>query len=151
MTAPTPTEKKRQLGNPGKRALPDITSTHAIAPLALPPADLEGAGLEAWHEIHSAAPWLGESDRETLALYCQKKQRRDQIWEELKNAKFVCTSEKGFQYPNPLVGMLSTIETDMTKLLSLIGLTPADRARLGLAEVKAASTLEKLRQDKARK
>jgi len=33
----------------------------------------------------------------------------------------------------------------------MLGLTPADRSRLGLAEVKAASTLEKLRQAKAGK
>jgi len=151
MTAPTPIEKKRQLGNPSKRALPDITSTHAIAPLALPPETLGEVGLAAWHEIHSAAPWLGESDRESLALYCDKVERRAEMVEKLQNTDFVLLTDKGYAYANPLVGMISTIETEMTKLLSLIGLTPADRSRLGLAEVKAASTLEKLRQAKAGK
>ena len=151
MTAPTPIEKKRQLGNPGKRALPDIASTHAIAPLSLPPDTLGEVGLAAWHEIHSAAPWLGESDRESLALYCEKAERRAEMVEKLQNTDFVLLTNKGYAYANPLVGMVSTIETEMTKLLSLIGLTPADRSRLGLAEVKAASTLEKLRQAKAGK
>lgn len=151
MTAPTPIEKKRQLGNPGKRALPDISSTHAIAPLSLPPDTLGPLGLTAWHEIHSAAPWLGESDRESLALYCEKSERRAEMVEKLQNTDFVLLTDKGYAYANPLVGMISTIETEMTKLLSLIGLTPADRSRLGLAEVKAASTLEKLRQAKAAK
>ena len=151
MTAPTPIEKKRQLGNPSKRPLPDISSTHAIAPLALPPQTLGEVGLEAWHTIHSAAPWLGESDRESLALYCEKAERRAEMVEKLQNTDFVLLTDKGYAYANPLVGMVSTIETEMTKLLSLIGLTPADRSRLGLAEVKAASTLEKLRQAKAGK
>ena len=71
--------------------------------------------------------------------------------EKLQNTDFVLLTDKGYAYANPLVGMVSTIETEMTKLLSLIGLTPADRSRLGLAEVKAASTLEKLRQAKASK
>ena len=151
MTAPTPIEKKRQLGNPGKRALPDISSTHAIAPLSLPPDTLGPLGLAAWHEIHTAAPWLGESDRESLTLYCEKVERRAEMVEKLQNTDFVLLTDKGYAYANPLVGMISTIETEMTKLLSLIGLTPADRSRLGLAEVKAASTLEKLRQAKAAK
>jgi len=149
MTAPTPIEKKRLLGNPGKRALPDIASTFAIAPLSLPPENLAGAGLAAWHEITSVAPWLGESDRESLVLYCQKVERREQIVAKLEATDFILLTDKGYVYANPLVSMLSTIETEMTKLLSLIGLTPADRSRLGLAEVKAASTLEKLKQAKA--
>ena len=133
------------------RSLPDIASTHAIAPLSLPPDTLGEVGLAAWHEIHWAAPWLGESDRESLALYCEKAERRAEMVEKLQNTDFVLLTDKGYAYANPLVGMISTIETEMTKLLSLIGLTPADRSRLGLAEVKAASTLEKLRQAKAGK
>ena len=151
MTAPTPIEKKRQLGNPGKRALPDISSTHAIAPLALPPETLGEAGLEKWHTIHSACPWLGESDRESLVLYCEKADRHAEMVEKLQNTDYVLLTDKGYSYANPLVGMISTIETEMAKLQSLLGLTPADRSRLGLAEVKAASTLEKLRQAKAGK
>ena len=151
MTAPTPIEKKRQLGNPGKRALPDISSTHAIAPLALPPETLGEAGLEKWHTIHSACPWLGESDREALVLYCEKADRHAEMVEKLQNTDYVLLTDKGYSYANPLVGMISAIETEMAKLQSLLGLTPADRSRLGLAEVKAASTLEKLRQAKAGK
>ena len=71
--------------------------------------------------------------------------------EKLKATDYVMLTDKNYAYANPLVGMISTIETDMVKILSLMGLTPADRSRLGLAEVKAASTLEKLRAAKANK
>jgi phage terminase small subunit len=46
---------------------------------------------------------------------------------------------------------LAEVEKNLTKWLSLLGLTPSDRSRLGVAEVKAASTLEKLRDRRARR
>jgi phage terminase small subunit len=38
--------------------------------------------------------------------------------------------------------MLSTIETEIAKLFSALGLTPTDRTRMGLAEVKARNAFE---------
>jgi P27 family predicted phage terminase small subunit len=145
---PVPLERKRARGNPGKRALPAHAETTALAPLttADAPADLGPGGREAWERMMTSCPWLGESDTSTLRLLCEKIDRRDQMIEALKTEPFVFTAEKtGYQYANPLVGMLSTIETDIVKLLSLMGMTPTDRTRLGLAEVKAQSTLERLR------
>ena len=46
--------------------------------------------------------------------------------------------------------MLSTIENEIAKLLGVLGLTPADRTRMGLAEVKAQSKLAELREKSAR-
>ena len=151
MSAPVPIEKKRALGNPGKRALPALSDTFAIEALSSAPLNLTGAGLDAWNQISSNSPWLSESDLTLLSLYCEKVERHVEMVEKLKNSDYVLLTDKGYMYSNPLVGMISTIETDMVKILSLMGLTPADRSRLGLAEVKAASTLEKLRAAKANK
>lgn len=151
MTQPTPIEKKRALGNPGKRALPALSATHAVAPLSEPPASLGESGRDAWHQIHHSAPWLGESDRALLVALCEKIDRRDDMVAQLANGDYVLYTDKGYAYANPLVGMISTIETEVVKMLSLLGMTPADRTRLGLAEVKAQSTLEKLRQLKSSK
>lgn len=145
---PVPLERKRARGNPGKRALPAHAETVALAPLttADAPESLGPGGRRAWQHMMASCPWLGESDRDALFLLCQKIDRRDEMVEELKSQPFVLVSEKtGFQYAHPLVGMLSTIETDIVKMLSLLGMTPTDRTRLGLAEVKAQSTLERLR------
>jgi hypothetical protein len=40
--------------------------------------------------------------------------------------------------------MLSTIETEIAKLFSALGLTPSDRTRMGLAEVKARNAFEEM-------
>jgi phage terminase small subunit len=53
-------------------------------------------------------------------------------------------TQQGYAYANPLVGMLSTIENEIFKLFSVLGLTPADRTRLGIGEVKARSKLDEL-------
>jgi len=149
MTAPTPIEKKRALGNPGKRALPDIAETHAISAIGLPPGHIGDAGLEMWNQVTAASPWLGESDRPLIVQFCEMADRKQHLSEQLKQTDDVLLTDKGYAYANPLVGMLSTLQGEMLKMMSLLGLTPADRARLGLAEVKAQSTLEKLRQQKA--
>jgi hypothetical protein len=44
--------------------------------------------------------------------------------------------------------MLSTVQGDIIKNLSLLGLTPSDRSKLGVAEVKARGKLEELLQQK---
>jgi phage terminase small subunit len=61
---------------------------------------------------------------------------------ELARGDLVLFTDKAYAYPNPLVGMLSTIETEIAKLFSAMGLTPTDRTRMGLAEVKARNAFE---------
>ena len=142
---PVPIERKRALGNPGKRALPKVSETAVVVPISDAPEHLGEGGLAAWHQITRTAPWIGASDQGLLVSLCEKIERRDKMVEQMANDQFVIVTDKGYPVANPLVGMLSTIETDIVKMMSLLGLTPTDRTRLGIAEVKAQSTLEKLR------
>jgi P27 family predicted phage terminase small subunit len=152
MTQPTPIEKKRALGNPGKRALPDITETHALEPLIDAPLMLGEHGTALWEKMTAASPWLAESDRPLMIMLCQKEDRRMEMIQQLAGEPLVLASPRtGTAYGNPLVGMLSTLETDMVKILSALAMTPSDRTRLGLAEVKAKSTLEKLRSQREKR
>ena len=149
MTAPTPIERKRALGNPGKRALPDLAETYALEPIHAPPETLEEPGKALWSKMVGAAPWLAESDRPLMTMLCQKEDRRVRMLEQLDREDLVLASPRtGTAYGNPLVGMLSTLETDMVKILAQLAMSPAERTRLGLAEVKAKSTLERLRQQR---
>lgn len=142
---PTPTERKRRLGNPGKRALPDATNVVALPPVADDAPDQLGpAGKAVWQLVTDQAKWLAESDRPTLVMLCEKFDRRQDFLVRLESSDPVLYTDKGYAYANPLVGMLSTLETELAKLLSSLGLTPADRTRLGVAEVKKQSNLEKL-------
>ncbi|MBM9504529.1 P27 family phage terminase small subunit [Actinacidiphila acididurans] len=143
---PVPTERKRRLGNPGQRALPDATRVVEVAPLggAELPAHLGPAGRDIWQRVVSGAVWLAQTDMPTLLLLAEKTDRRDDFLRRLADSEPVLYTEKNYAYPNPLVGMLSTVETEIAKLLAALGLTPTDRARMGLAEVKAKSAFEEM-------
>lgn len=145
---PVPLERKRARGNPGKRALPALSETIAISKIGPAPLILGTSGVEAWNRITGSAPWLGESDAGLLTQLCEKIDRRDDMVAKLKDSDYTLFTDKGYVYSNPLVGMISSVETEIVKMMSLLGLTPTDRTRLGLAEVKAQSTLQKMREER---
>jgi P27 family predicted phage terminase small subunit len=140
---PVPTERKRKLGNPGQRPIPALADTTAVAPVSeAAPDHLAEAGSSMFRRIVSGAAWLAETDKPTLELLCEKVDRREEMKAALARSELVLFTDKMYAYPNPLVGMLSTIETEIAKLFSALGLTPTDRTRMGLAEVKARNAFE---------
>jgi P27 family predicted phage terminase small subunit len=142
---PKPTERKRLTGNPGKRALPDASNVVALPPVEDDaPAQLGPAGRAVWELVTGECKWLAETDRPTLVLLAEKFDRRQDFMDRLAGAEPVLYTNTGYAYANPLVGMLSTLEMEIAKLLSLLGLTPTDRTRLGVAEVKKQSALEEM-------
>ena len=90
------------------------------------------------------APWVATSDAKLLIELCEKMDKKYILREQLSDNNYVLYTDKGYAYANPLFSMLNTIENDIIKLLSLLGLTPADRTKLGVAEVKAKGKLEAL-------
>ncbi|MEV5943658.1 phage terminase small subunit P27 family [Streptomyces sp. NPDC051994] len=149
---PTPTERKRKLGNPGKRALPDSSNVVALPPVADDtPEHLGPAGGAVWRLVIDECKWLAETDRPALVLVCEKFDRRQDFLARLESTEPVLFTDKGYAYPNPLVGMLSTLETEIAKLLAALGLTPTDRSRLGVAEVKAKTAFEEMLSRKAQR
>ena len=148
---PVPIERKRARGNPGKRALEKPEEVATVEPLdTSAPASLGPAGREMWAKMNENAHWLGESDSPTMMLLCDKMDRRDLVSKRLETEPLVIQPDNGSRpVTNPLVHQLDQLEKDIIGLLSLLGLTPTDRSRLGLAEVKKQSTLEKLRAQRA--
>lgn len=149
---PIPTERKRARGNPGHQKLPSRSQVVALVPVATndeSPSNLGEAGVELWETVTQfGSSWIANTDRALLAKLCEAEDRRYELLARIEADGAVLYTDKGYAYAHPCVGMLSTLEAQMTKWYSLLGLTPADRARLGLAEVKAQSTLEKLRQSR---
>jgi len=135
---PKPVEQKRLLGNPGKRALPK-EGEYQILPAAdeapEPSRPLGKPGRELWDRVWSnGVAWISPStDAEILLMTCEM---IDERWNLRAR---VLQSEDPKDRRNL---------TQLTKLiqenLSLLGFTPADRTRLGVAEVKAQSKLEEL-------
>ena len=142
---PKPTEMKRKTGNPGKRPLPALASVTTLPQASeQAPQHLTEKSQELWTRLRQTAFWISNTDQSNLQLLCEKLDRRDEFIAKLQASDFVLFTDKGYAYANPLVGMISTIETEITKLFSLLGLTPTDRTRLGVAEVKARSALDDL-------
>ena len=147
--AAKPNEIKRRNGNPGKQKLPDLNKVISLPRFtAEPPAHLTEVGVNHWQDVLAIAPWIANTDGTILLELCEKMELKKQIQEQLKPEQFILFTDKGYAYQNPLFGMLSTVQGDIVKNLSLLGLTPSDRSKMGVAEVKARGKLEELLQQK---
>ena len=132
-----PIELKRKLGNPGKRAMPGEGELMTIeAGFREPLRPLGEAGQQLWDEIYMVGGmWISpRSDTQLLQMCCELLDRREILREEF------------LADPTERKVNMSLLETEklIQTSLSLLGFTPSDRSRLGLAEVKAKSKLEEL-------
>ena len=135
-----PVEQKRLLGNPGKRPLPAESAVIALPGGYTPPLrPLGQAGTSLWESIFSKGElWISSrTDTEFLQMVCEQHDRR--LW----------LMERAQSDPENwrLFRQLHDLEVMISNNMGKLGLTPADRTKLGYAEVKARSKLEEL-QDK---
>lgn len=150
---PKPAELKRKQGNPGKRSMPKAAQVVALPRLEPDiPDSLGPDGAEFWrHIMRVAGNWIGASDLPLLKMAAEGYDRRAFFLRVLADEGWSVMTEKGYPYRHPLVQALSDLEKQLSGWLSALGLTPADRSRLGLAEVKAKSKLEELRERQERR
>lgn len=142
---PIPTERKRARGNPGHQKLSAAPiELAAAARIPRPPATLSDAGTEAWDRLWAAAQaWLSpKTDLGIMTRLCESYDLRAAIAEELGETGFMVKGSMGQSRVNPLLDKLLALDAQITKFEGLCGFTPADRARLGVAEVKRASAVE---------
>jgi P27 family predicted phage terminase small subunit len=144
---PKPTEVKRKLGNPGGRKLPDATVALVATnrPPSYPPALIEGGhGREAWDRLWIAgAAWLSPAtDLGIMTRLCEAYDMRRAMTYQFEEDGFMVEGSQGQPRVNPLLDKLLTLDAQITKYEGLCGFTPADRARLGVAEVKRANAVE---------
>jgi P27 family predicted phage terminase small subunit len=139
-----PAELARKQGNPGKRKLPELATVISLQQVDDAPLHLNENSKALWQDIKSRATWVAQTDEPALLLVCEKFDRRAKLIAQLESSDVVLYTDKGYAYANPLVGMISTIENEIFKILGSLGLTPSDRTKLGVAEVKRASALDEL-------
>jgi hypothetical protein len=135
-----PLEQKRLLGNPGQRPLPPETSTIALEGGYVPPLrPLGDAGQALWDAIYKKAGlWISNrTDTEFLQMVCEQQDRRIWLMERVQSDPDNWRALR----------QLHDLEVMITNNMGRLGLTPADRTKLGYAEVKRRSKLEEL-QDK---
>lgn len=146
---PAPIELKRLRGNPGKERLPDRSEVVALAPadgIPSAPATLGDAGRAAWQRLWAAGrAWLSPAvDLDIMTRLCEAHDERAALRAELAATGYIVPGSHGQPRPNPLIRTLRELEAQMTRWEGLCGFTPADRARLGYAEVKRQSKLDEL-------
>ena len=137
-----PIEMKRKLGNPGKRAIPgEGTLMQIEGGFREPLRPLGEAGYQLWTEVFEVGGlWISQkTDTQLLQMVCELLDRREILREEF------------LADPTERKVNMSLLETEklIQSSLSLLGFTPSDRSRLGLAEVKAKSKLEELMERRA--
>jgi hypothetical protein len=144
---PKPNELKRLMGNPGGRPLPDlnvITNLPMAIEIPTPPENLGESGLDLWNRCWGVAiTWLSPvSDIEAIknASYLadanEAARARYMISTEPADAKAYVAINKAF-----------------TDSLTSLAFDPVSRSRLGVAEVRAATSIDKLlekRQNRAK-
>lgn len=141
---PKPIEQKRALGNPGKRALPDQMSVELIpqaTSVPEPRRPLLRYGRELWDEVwESGLTWIStKSDVELLLMTCEM---IDERW----NLR-VRVMQDGESRDRRA---LRALDSQIVNNLQLLGFTPSDRSRLGVAEVVAKSRVEELKMMRAK-
>lgn len=150
MTAGRPTkpvEQKRRLGNPGGRPLPEpVTTVEAFVQIPPPPDRLQDRGRAAWETVwRHAIAWIAPTDVPFIELLCDALDERDRLRDTVTTQGMVFMTDKGYLGVHPAQTELRKLDAQITSWLALLGLTPADRSRLGFAEVKRATKLADLR------
>ena len=135
---PKPIEQKRKIGNPGKRALPSLASVSTLPAAVGIPDPLRPLGQEGkrmWDRIWAgAAAWVAPTtDIELVQLTCEAMDERI----ALRVAVL-----RGSDWRDRVA--LRSLEHDLRSMLSALGMTPVDRTRMGVAEVRGVSKLEAL-------
>ena len=154
---PKPVAVKRANGNPGQRKLPTAPmpgegiASNGLAPKA---PVLNDDGMALWSHLWSVGKGFLSPERDymTVRMLCEAHDEHEAIRKALASnevPRFYVTAN-GQIVTHPMVTQLSALRTQMTSWFSALGgFTPADRARLGLAEVRVNDELDELERRRA--
>ena len=136
---PAPIEQKRLRGTLRPDRLPNGEPLQIVQPEGCPepPNGLQARGLEFWGVVFEAGRWITHTtDRELVTLTAEQIDEREQL------RALVLASPEDYR----LRSGLRDLEKSITSNLALMGFTPADRSRLGFAEVAKKTQLTKLQE-----
>ncbi|WP_075740727.1 phage terminase small subunit P27 family [Actinoalloteichus sp. GBA129-24] len=118
------------------------------------PDSLGEQGREVWRLVWSGArTWMAPgSDPIVVRQLCEAWDERHALREHLEAAGTEgrwYTTANGQVVTHPSVTQLRALDAQITSWLAACGLTPSDRARLGLAEVRVADPMDDLAKRRA--
>lgn len=133
---PTPIEQKRRIGT-----LRADRTPKTLIPLPSVPREELGTGPAIEALVQSgAAAWIGATDLPTVRL-------AQRLWDDAAALR----SALDEQFDKDVFAAYITATKELRACLSMLGLSPSDRSRLGVAEVKARSKLEELMDRRTRR
>lgn len=142
-----PMEQKRALGQVKGGAPMPGQGLGSVDGIPTPPS-LGEDGLILWVHVWTAGKsWLSpDSDRTIVKMLCEAHDEHEEIRRQLSTGvvERFYTTANGQIVTHPLVTQLSNLRTQMTAWMAAIGFSPADRSRLGLAEVRVRDELDDL-------
>lgn len=149
MAPPTlPLEQKKRRGTLRKDRVPGggvgLIPVEKADPTTEPPDNLKEDGQAEWARALRVCPWLAPSDLTALQFLCEAVDRRRELADELKGSETTLFTSTGYAYVHPAHAALEKTEDRISKWMQQLGMTPSARGALGVAEVKTASTLDKL-------
>jgi len=135
-----PPARQRRLGNPGKVKLPnEIIILPAVVEVPEPLRPFYGQeGRDAWQRIwESGSHWIsGSTDMQIVQMLCECEEERVVL-------RYAALTKEPRDWRDRIA--LRSLETFILSLYSILGFTPADRAKLGLGEVRPASIIDELK------
>jgi len=138
-----PAEVKRKLGAKGYTgdAPEGILILSAVSNVPEPLRPLLGSGIELWNRVWlRGSSWLSlNTDIDLLQLTCEMFDERDIL------RAYVLENVEAWHERSAL----RELEKGIRSNLSLLGFTPTDRMKLGVAEVKVESKLDALKRRQA--
>lgn len=127
-----PVERKARLGNPSKRALPDLPIADVVSlggsHVPEPHRPLGEQGKRLWAQVwQSGAGWLKQQmDTELVLMLCEASEERTRLRVKLQQNPDAWRDRRA----------LRELDRQIITLLGQIGFTPSERGLLGSGEVK---------------
>ena len=149
-----PPERAQRLGNPHHQPRAELATTSGeLAPLpARPPRGLAREGRALWRAVvaSGAGAWLKASDAAMLRLICQQADTRAELALDVKTRGamveepiLVPGQRADVTRPNPAIAAMIQLDKEISRGLRALGLTPTDRARLGLLTAAAENEFDR--------
>jgi P27 family predicted phage terminase small subunit len=152
--AKTPNEIKARRGTlkPSRAVVVQIQNSLPRASELGVPDGLGPIATEAWERIvQYAGAWIAVSDRDSLTMLVKDIELLANLEARISVDGPVLYTDKGYAYDHPAMGMRHSTEESIRKWMNHLGLTPADRAKLGIAMVESQSKVDKYRERLAAK
>lgn len=147
--AKTPNEIKAKRGTlrPSRAVVVQLQNSLPRASELGVPDGLGPIATEAWQRIVDyAGSWIAVSDRDALTMLCRDIEMLANLEAKISQDGPVLYTDKGYAYAHPAMGMRTSTEESVRKWMNHLGLTPADRAKLGIAMVESQSKIDKYRE-----